>query len=133
MTPVCLPPSGCWSLPPRGAWIEIVISRSKMLIPLGRSPHGERGLKWRLSWVSRSFFGSLPPRGAWIEIADIRSIPPYAARRSPHGERGLKCLLTDIRDFGLRSLPPRGAWIEITTGLSGWTLIQVAPPTGSVD
>ena len=54
------------SLPPRGAWIEIAWS-GKASLMLGRSPHGERGLKF----------------------AEIREqCKPY--RRSPHGERGLK-------------------------------------------
>ena len=33
------------SLPPRGAWIEMVPSLSDGWIREGRSPHGERGLK----------------------------------------------------------------------------------------
>ena len=33
-----------------------------------RSPHGERGLKWRVSEYMLPASGSLPTRGAWIEI-----------------------------------------------------------------
>ena len=79
---------------------------------LGRSPQGERGLKYvrvflRIRIISRSPQGerglklvgkdgqayssvSLPARGAWIEI-DNRHRPRSAGhRRSPQGERGLK-------------------------------------------
>ena len=34
----------------------------------GRSPHGERGLKYALCEAAALFYGSLPARGAWIEI-----------------------------------------------------------------
>ena len=55
------------SLPARGAWIEIVMQ--DIIAPkfLGRSPHGERGLKY-MKYVEWGTHGS----------------------RSPHGERGLK-------------------------------------------
>ena len=33
-----------------------------------RSPHGERGLKFKVSMSSSARIASLPPRGAWIEI-----------------------------------------------------------------
>ena len=35
---------------------------------LGRSPHGERGLKSSGEYGSETFRPSLPSRGAWIEI-----------------------------------------------------------------
>ena len=56
----------------------------------GRSPHGERGLKYGSCLESRKPYWSLPSRGAWIEIA-------------------LQGKTNDI----LASLPSRGAWIEI--------------------
>ena len=79
------------SLPPRGAWIEIDKVMEYAENAYSRSPHGERGLKYRL--IAETFIPnpSLPPRGAWIEILGL-----------PIGEK------LD------RSLPPRGAWIEIT-------------------
>ena len=55
------------SLPSRGAWIEIKTSVSGTVEILGRSPHGERGLK---------FLGVI-----FLLIL---------CGRSPHGERGLK-------------------------------------------
>ena len=57
---------------------------------LGRSPSGERGLKFLDPIAQMMQTRSLPIRGAWIEIC----------------VRLLFCLV-----FG--SLPIRGAWIEI--------------------
>ena len=56
------------SLPPRGAWIEILSRAYADYLRGRRSPHGERGLKYDLLLVDFSIFPSLPPRGAWIEI-----------------------------------------------------------------
>ncbi len=56
------------SLPAWGAWIEITRFKTD-LDPLGRSPHGERGLK--LARLCRHHMDT---------------------GRSPHGERGLKYL-----------------------------------------
>ena len=104
-------------------------------IPIGRSPHGERGLKSHCCTWSGCHRPSLPSRGAWIEIGSRRASGPPPGRRSPHGERGLKSAdptLSGPRsrrsphgERGLkslalqraqdhrRSLPSRGAWIEI--------------------
>ena len=61
MCSLSLPPRGAWieiatgkprcpvkvpSLPPRGAWIEIMYKIVKAMEEVGRSPHGERGLKY---------------------------------------------------------------------------------------
>ncbi len=76
----------------------------------GRSPHGERGLKYTPTPVSSA-----------------------APGRSPHGERGLKsndCVCA-VRIRG--SLPARGAWIEIVTLITERIISLVAPRTGSVD
>ena len=80
-----------WSLPPRGAWIEMSI----------QSDHPGAEIK------------SLPPRGAWIEICPWRYPSANSRRRSPRGERGLKCFRRTISRTAAGSLPPRGAWIEI--------------------
>ena len=55
------------SLPAWGAWIEILANSSWVPRILGRSPHGERGLKFSIFRTIQGIFG-----------------------RSPHGERGLK-------------------------------------------
>ena len=57
----------------------------------GRSPCGERGLKF----VYPTTYGV-----KW--------------RRSPCGERGLKCVQRHNRQCAIMSLPVRGAWIEIS-------------------
>ena len=56
----------------------------------GRSPCGERGLKYRLKAIANISDGSLPVRGAWVEIETISRSQIKNARRSPCGERGLK-------------------------------------------
>ena len=82
---------------------------------MGRSPHGERGLKSGDTFTVDTSKVSLPSRGAWIEISrnrpngpGTRSLPSRGAwieiirdpkdvkrfvGRSPHGERGLKCFV----------------------------------------
>ena len=68
------------SLPARGAWIEISVVMN-ILIIIGRSPHGERGMKFLCQNSGRrERETSLPARGAWIEM-----IRGYAVRR----ERGV--------------------------------------------
>ena len=83
------------------------------LLKSGRSPRGERGLKFGfLLSDGQSVQGSLPPRGAWIEMS-----------------RTFACLLVK-----LKSLPPRGAWIEIQAIKDiQRDMGDVAPPAGSVD
>ena len=58
----------------------------------GRSPHGERGLKFLRSLGKRLLAESLPAWGAWIEIVTLRGYALVRFGRSPHGERGLKFL-----------------------------------------
>ena len=87
----CQAPWPVWSLSSWRAWIEICMSRMKCRRHLGRSPHGERGLKssrpyhWRSQPWCRSPHGE---RGLKLQIACERIINTC---RSPHGERGLKC------------------------------------------
>ena len=78
------------SLPARGAWIEIAAGRAADNAAQRRSPHGERGLKWKLDGDCRTLAGSLPARGAWIEMCRTQGLNSALCRRSPHGERGLK-------------------------------------------
>ena len=65
----------------------------------GRSPHGERGLKFALLGSGEAAEESLPPRGAWIEILTTYPDSLFFDSRSPHGERGLK--YTELRDKDL--------------------------------
>ena len=80
-----------WSLPVRGAWIEMLSVVVLMLGRMCRSPCGERGLKY----------------------AQRHQAHPSAWRRSPCGERGLKSPPLCYRFSRRKSLPVRGAWIEI--------------------
>ena len=58
-----------------------------------RSPHGERGLKFRRKTIGLRLVRSLPSRGAWIEINGAPGGDLMVYGRSPHGERGLKYVL----------------------------------------
>ena len=99
------------SLPVRGAWIEIARQTAFGGTACGRSPCGERGLKFL----------------AGSHVPDIR------ARRSPCGERGLKCGVAQMVLAARLSLPVRGAWIEIFCANPEGVPGQVAPRAGSVD
>ena len=71
----------------------------------GRSPCGERGLKYASSLFRSSGNKSLPVRGAWVEIPSIYNYAYIPDCRSPCGERGLKLqmLLTLGRQLTRRS------------------------------
>ena len=77
------------SLSSRRAWIEIT-REGKIKLYSGRSPHGERGLKYGELLAGRTGGG-----------------------RSPHGERGLKYDVWRRALVGHLSLSSRRAWIEI--------------------
>ena len=55
----------------------------------GRSPYGERGLKFAHVSAPQVQFASLSLRRAWIEIEMPLTIENNRGR-SPYGERGLK-------------------------------------------
>ena len=71
------------------AWIEIIDYRLTFGSN-GRSPHGERGLKYLDRQRGYSALRSLSSWRAWIEMHDFTGSQPDRMRRSPHGERGLK-------------------------------------------
>ena len=77
------------SLPARGAWIEIIREYDGRERLKGRSPHGERGLKY-LESLSMLVVPRRSPHGErglkYLESLSMLVVP----RRSPHGERGLK-------------------------------------------
>ena len=99
-----------WSLPLRGAWIEIFAEFTKKKKRERRSPCGERGLKYEIILPETGCNWSLPLRGAWIEIGAVGCV-----------------------SAALGSLPLRGAWIEIAKFLCFFRKIVVAPLAGSVD
>ena len=122
-----------WSLPVRGAWIEMLNARPFVI-------YGAPSLPVRGAWIEIATTlravesgTSLPVRGAWIEITlwIFRSALPIS--RSPCGERGLKfSSVVPICAFA-RSLPVRGAWIEILYSATSFSTSSVAPRAGSVD
>ena len=63
----------------------------------GRSPYGERGLKYqgRIPPVEGSM--SLSLRRAWIEISTLCPTEDCRRCRSPYGERGLKFQRDGVR------------------------------------
>ena len=100
-----------WSLPIRGAWIEIRWPR--------RRATWRRSLPIRGAWIEigktrtpeTSQQTSLPIRGAWIEIRSRAGDVSVSGCRSPSGERGLK---------SRKGMPPNA-------------MTLVAPHPGSVD
>ena len=121
----------------------------------GRSPYGERGLKFigdmalqkdvvslslRRAWIEicciniiDDSFRSLSLRRAWIEIARTWEPTRRPDGRSPYGERGLKYLGLLVRIRERRSLSLRRAWIEITSRSPSPDGTPVALLTESVD
>ena len=100
-----------WSLPVRGAWIEMVFALCKDLQLAMSLP--VRGAWIEISVLLINLIGclSLPVRGAWIEIASGRAV--WIIRLS---------------------LPVRGAWIEMTLmHVLRIMCRSVAPRAGSVD
>ena len=79
-------------------------------VTYGRSPCGERGLKYRkLQVLAERENRSLPVRGAWVEMRRI-----------------------SMRVCEAVSLPVRGAWVEIDARSPPRHPRRVAPRAGSV-
>ena len=136
-----------WSLPARGAWIEIIAFIAFSRSMYCRSPHGERGLKCVIYQEQEALFLRRSPHGerglkfviyGQSIIHSCRSphgerglkYNGYAApllrctRRSPHGERGLKSFpRRRIRSRCDLPLPARGAWIEIM--MEGYSIYRM--------
>ena len=125
-----------WSLPVRGAWVEIAcnylgLGSGRGRSPCGerglkslhtncilrrllcRSPCGERGLKYLLTEYNTVTGLSLPVRGAWVEMQMLSRTIFSSRRRSPCGERGLKYQSAYKESVYYKSLPVRGAWVEM--------------------
>ena len=80
---------------------------------MGRSPHGERGLKLKPSPPLMTPPPSLPTRGAWIEIS-ICSISATPARSLPTRGAWIEISASVPPHQRAKSLPTRGAWIEMS-------------------
>ena len=105
-----MPRAGARSHPSRGAWIEMIMSKTLNTPNRSRTPHGVRGLKLTINGNATAALKSHPSRGAWIEIC---------AGYSEATETG--------------SHPSRGAWIEIFHYHYSSRRRKVAPLTGCVD
>ena len=79
------------SLPPRGAWIEMIVFSTSVRIALMSLPPRGAWIEINECHLHLHNKESLPPRGAWIEITMYNNIHIILDSRSPHGERGLKC------------------------------------------
>ena len=120
----------------------------------GRSPCGERGLKYSKPEEPAAEGVSLPVRGAWIEMLSVvvlmlgrmcrspcgerglkyaqrHQAHPSAWRRSPCGERGLKYPPLCYHFSRRKSLPVRGAWIEIVRSCRALYPRQSLPVRGA--
>ena len=119
---------------------------------LGRSPYGERGLKYPTlrrrhhahqslslrrawieipaTWIRHGRPASLSLRRAWIEIdLRLRSTPRQRGR-SPYGERGLKSCGQNHHHQDAKSLSLRRAWIEMGTQSNESTANSSRSPYG---
>ena len=109
---VCSQSKSGLSLSLRRAWNEMYMPEPLYDGTMGRSPYGERGLKWSVMVVTlhqrcRSPYGE---RGLKLDVSDGRH-PDRG--RSPYGERGLKYKLGTRTYRNTPSLSLRRAWIEI--------------------
>ena len=110
-----------WSLSLRRAWIEIFGPFGRTLALAGRSPYGERGLKYIV-------FGEPPgrerrsPYGERGLKFEHRLLIAEPLGRSPYGERGLKYHRRPDGRRQAQSLSLRRAWIEISRWMSASTI-----------
>ena len=92
----------------------------------GRSPCGERGLKYDYIIALSGAIMSLPVRGAWIEIkSDKREL--IEALSLPVRGAWIEISAVALSQKIVASLPVRGAWIEITSSTR-----RRLPPCGSL-
>ena len=119
------------SLPAWGAWVEIIYTADLLEFATGRSPHGERGLKWICVNVAAPIGGRSPHGERGLKF-ELHYGSMAACRRSPHGERGLKSE-SQVRNLDyVESLPAWGAWVEIELNGQIKQAEDVAPRMGSV-
>ena len=79
------------SLSSRRAWIEISVLQKISKCHPGRSPHGERGLKYICkAQVRRILTGRSPHGERGLKSLILHPLSINNNSRSPHGERGLK-------------------------------------------
>ena len=107
-------------------------SRVEQYVYIGRSPHGECGLKFRRELKTKAVAGRSPHGECGLKFT---STSPSSLKygRSPHGECGLKFLFPMIILKIWWSLPAWGVWIEISKYDLYFSEHDVAPRMGSVD
>ena len=143
-----------WSLPIRGAWIEMRSWRRSTPIAPRRSPSGERGLKLRGDPRTDRLRHRRSPSGerglksghhqrdqrpdrrrSPSGERGLKSCRPMRPRsgvgRSPSGERGLKSRVLYVVLQFHTSLPIRGAWIEISSNTITSPSIKSLPIRGA--
>ena len=72
------------SLPMRGAWIEITVSRIIRVRALMSLPMRGAWIEILLLCLGRKKVPSLPMRGAWIEMLNVRADLTYQQGVAPH-------------------------------------------------
>ena len=72
------------------AWIEMPSTRQRKSYAKRRSPHGERGLKYRRPCDTARCRSRSPHGERGLKCSDMVIVKPLGNSRSPHGERGLK-------------------------------------------
>ena len=101
---------------------------------MGRSPRGERGLKYYLKLVIVSRGIGRSPRGErGLKYQQQVQHLCNQQGRSPRGERGLKLGVFNHYCLFTWSLSSRRAWIEIVISLIKYLVCKVALLAESVD
>lgn len=99
-----------WSLPIRGAWIEILLL---LLLAKSRALCRERELKLN-AWILATAFSIAPMQGAWIEMKYFLRNYAFALRLlTPHKKWELKYHFFSIAEAATQSFPLWGTRIEI--------------------
>ena len=104
------------SLSLRRAWIEISLRFQPDNKQRGRSPYGERGLKYATYLATPRRAGRSPYGERGLKCDENNDVAANYCR-SPYGERGLKLFYGSNEYIARQSLSLRRAWIEITKSL----------------
>ena len=98
----------------------------------GRSPHGERGLKFALRTIALRISSRSPHGERGLKFILPSRSHSGGSGRSPHGERGLKWRRGVKCKPAYESLPARGAWIEMSDdGVTGYGTPGSLPARGA--
>ena len=121
------------SLPARGVWIEITRARQPQPHQRQRrSPQGECGLKWKLTFHPLIQACRSPQGECGLKYNDEPRITPRDVRRSPQGECGLKFQRRHERELHERRSPQGECGLKYHRR-GHQHQCRVAPRKGSVD